>query len=338
MPPQGWQFTANVRDFRPFVALVLAAVILTMQEYYGGRAFYDDAIRPYLAKLDLRRPAAIKLYQYDELCGFAWWVTSRVLGYVVVPFTVWKAAFRGDSLLDFGLRAKGFFRHAWIYALFLGVVLPALLGRQVAVALVHHHEVHPARVDDALRGPFVAAEMDPVRAPARVLQRRDARSVLHWAEVDELPAVCEHRAGGGHGVQSCQRRSGVDARAPRSAARGRVDHGRSRGGHRQAVDGVGVDRLLDDRAAGGRDRRHRLAAGRPRMTKRDLVTSFGQSVNQIEAPVGLRRDGANSPTSRAPRYRPQPITCDATRPRPLFSGPHRYRAGHRLEEGVHVAT
>ncbi len=123
---RGELLAAGKTDFRPFVALVLAAVILTMQEYYGGRAFYDDDIRPYLAKLDLRHPAAIKLYKYDELYGFAWWVTSRVLGYVVVPFGVWKAVFRGDSLLDFGLRAKGFFKHAWIYGLFLGVVLPAM--------------------------------------------------------------------------------------------------------------------------------------------------------------------------------------------------------------------
>jgi membrane protease YdiL (CAAX protease family) len=40
---------------------------------------------------------------------------------------VWKVAFRKDSILDLGLRARGFFDHAWIYGLFLAVVLPAML-------------------------------------------------------------------------------------------------------------------------------------------------------------------------------------------------------------------
>jgi membrane protease YdiL (CAAX protease family) len=34
--------------------------------------------------------------------------------------------FRRDSLLDLGLRTRGFLHHTWIYALFLGVVLPAM--------------------------------------------------------------------------------------------------------------------------------------------------------------------------------------------------------------------
>src|SRR5215472_14568586 len=43
-------------DMRPVVALVMCAVILTLQEYYGGRIFYDQAIRPHLVKWDLAHP------------------------------------------------------------------------------------------------------------------------------------------------------------------------------------------------------------------------------------------------------------------------------------------
>ncbi len=114
-------------DYRPIVALVTAAVILTMQEYYGGRVFYDEAVRPLLSRFDMVHPAKIKLYKYDELYGFAWWAFTRVVGYTVVPFSVWKIAFRNDSLLDFGLRARGFFKHAWIYGMFLAIVLPLML-------------------------------------------------------------------------------------------------------------------------------------------------------------------------------------------------------------------
>jgi membrane protease YdiL (CAAX protease family) len=114
-------------DLRPFVALALCAVILTLQEYYGGRVTFESAIRPFLAKVDVTHPHAIKLAKYDELYGFGWWVFARFFGYVVVPFSVWKLCFREDSLLDMGLRTRGFVKHAWIYALFLGIVLPLLL-------------------------------------------------------------------------------------------------------------------------------------------------------------------------------------------------------------------
>ncbi len=65
--------------------------------------------------------------KYNELWGFGWWVFARVLGYVLIPFPVFKALFPKDSLLDLGLHFKGFFKHAWIYGLFLGLVVPAML-------------------------------------------------------------------------------------------------------------------------------------------------------------------------------------------------------------------
>jgi membrane protease YdiL (CAAX protease family) len=114
-------------DFRPMVALVLCAVILTLQEYYGGRTYFDQAIRPLLERLDVQHPRAIKLVKYDELYGLSWWVISRVVGYVVVPFAAWRLCFHEDSLLDMGLRTSGFFKHTWIYGAFLAVVLPLLL-------------------------------------------------------------------------------------------------------------------------------------------------------------------------------------------------------------------
>ncbi|MFO0679645.1 MAG: CPBP family intramembrane glutamic endopeptidase [Polyangiaceae bacterium] len=113
-------------DLRPFVALVMCAVILTMQEYYGGRNFYDETVRPWLVGMDDRHHKWVMLYRYEELYAFAWWAFSRIAGYVLVPFPLWKLFFPKDSLLDLGLRTKGFFTHAWIYTLFLAVVLPAM--------------------------------------------------------------------------------------------------------------------------------------------------------------------------------------------------------------------
>src|SRR5580692_3270149 len=63
-------------DFRPMVALVMCALILTLQEYYGGRAQYDEVIRPWLVKLSVTHPKTIKIAKYDELYSFAWWAAT----------------------------------------------------------------------------------------------------------------------------------------------------------------------------------------------------------------------------------------------------------------------
>ncbi len=114
-------------DHRPLVALAICAIVLTLQEYYGGRVYFEQAIRPIFARLDVAHPKVFRLAKYDELYGFGWWVFTRALGYVGVPFPVWKLFFPKDSLLDMGLRARGFLQHSWIYALFLAIVLPTML-------------------------------------------------------------------------------------------------------------------------------------------------------------------------------------------------------------------
>src|SRR6185312_16821239 len=41
-------------NYRPAVLFVITALVLTMQEYYGGRDFYDHNLRPLLRELELR--------------------------------------------------------------------------------------------------------------------------------------------------------------------------------------------------------------------------------------------------------------------------------------------
>ena len=113
-------------DRRPLVALVLVALVLTLQEYYGTRQYYDLAVKPMLAAVDAKFGGALKLDAYADLWGYAWWAGTRVGGYAF-PLLVWKVLFPTDSLLDMGLRTRGFFDHAKIYGLFLVVVLPAML-------------------------------------------------------------------------------------------------------------------------------------------------------------------------------------------------------------------
>ncbi|HEX6276910.1 MAG TPA: type II CAAX endopeptidase family protein [Polyangiaceae bacterium] len=114
-------------DYRAAACLCIVAVVLTLQEYYGGRQLYDSTLRPMLQDLEARGVTWIDLQRYDELYSYAWWSFARVLGYVLVPLPLWKLLYPKDSLLDMGLRIRGFFSHIWIYGLCLAVVIPAML-------------------------------------------------------------------------------------------------------------------------------------------------------------------------------------------------------------------
>ncbi len=118
-------------DLHPPIIFITVALVLILQEYYGGRDFYTRAILPLLKRVEkdhLLAPGLARFIQvkkYDELYGYVWWSFTRFAGYVVVPFAVHKACFPRESLLDLGLRLRGLREHAWIYLVSLAVVLPA---------------------------------------------------------------------------------------------------------------------------------------------------------------------------------------------------------------------
>jgi membrane protease YdiL (CAAX protease family) len=120
-------------DYRPAVLFTITALVLTLQEYYGGRGFYEEHIRPWLRETELAQTASpgglgkyVQIRRFNDLYGYGWWAFTRVFGYIAFPMLAWKLIFRKDSLLDMGLRVKGLFSHAWIYLLCLAVVLPAV--------------------------------------------------------------------------------------------------------------------------------------------------------------------------------------------------------------------
>jgi membrane protease YdiL (CAAX protease family) len=114
-------------DYRPAVALVLGGLVLTAQEYYGRFSLWQEHLRPWLLGVFHDSPTALtRIDTYDELFGRGWWALSRVGGYVL-PLLVWRLFFRKDSLLDMGLRTRGFREHAWLYALFVVVMIPVML-------------------------------------------------------------------------------------------------------------------------------------------------------------------------------------------------------------------
>ncbi len=127
------RLAAGEYDFRPAVLFTITAVVLTLQEYYGGRGFFEEHIRPFLREAEQKsalNPGGLAQYinlrKFGDLYGYGWWAFTRVFGYIVFPMAAWKIFFRKDSLLDMGLRVKGLLSHAWIYGLCLAVVLPAV--------------------------------------------------------------------------------------------------------------------------------------------------------------------------------------------------------------------
>ena len=114
-------------DYRPAACLVIGVAMLTLQEYFGGRPFYDEVLRAPLRDFSEGGHAWLKAAKYDELMSYGWWAFARLLGYVLIPLPLWKLLFPKDSLLDLGLRTRGFLHHAWVYGLCLAIVLPLML-------------------------------------------------------------------------------------------------------------------------------------------------------------------------------------------------------------------
>lgn len=113
-------------DYRPMVCFAIVAAVLTMQEYYGARPFYEEALREPFQRFAESHPW-FRVQKYEELMGYAWWSMARFIGYVLIPLPLWKLLFPKDSLLDMGLRFRGFFEHIWVYGLCLAIVLPLML-------------------------------------------------------------------------------------------------------------------------------------------------------------------------------------------------------------------
>jgi membrane protease YdiL (CAAX protease family) len=135
-------------DYRPIVALTLVTLILTLQEYYGRPAFYEDVLHDVLARYVERHPGTwINLDLYDELYLRLWWAATRVVGYVI-PLAVWPLVFRGsrrlpdDGIADFGLRFRGFGAHAWIYAGCVALMVPVLLLVSAQPDFVRYYPIY----------------------------------------------------------------------------------------------------------------------------------------------------------------------------------------------------
>ncbi len=106
-------------DARPLVVLVVVAVSLTIQEYWGQRAVFYGLF-PDARELPLGS-------EYYELQAFGWWTFWRVFGYLILPaVVVW--AMPGEKLRDYGLLTRDFKKHVVIFLVLFSLVLPFVVG------------------------------------------------------------------------------------------------------------------------------------------------------------------------------------------------------------------
>lgn len=123
-------------DWRPLVVFATGAVFLALMEYFGhaptlhaivgafpraedGDGFFDVLQRSAFWEPPFpNRPRG--------LTDFVWWSGWRVLGFFLLPAIVVKLVLR-ERLSDYGLSTAGFLRHAWIYVVFFGIVLVAVV-------------------------------------------------------------------------------------------------------------------------------------------------------------------------------------------------------------------
>jgi membrane protease YdiL (CAAX protease family) len=104
---------AGRTSLRVMMVLVVAAIALTIQQYFGDHRTYEDWF------------AADTNDRYYDLMGYVWWSAWRVIGYVVVPLVALLVT--GERVRDYYISPRGFGKHLWIYGLLYLAVLPAVI-------------------------------------------------------------------------------------------------------------------------------------------------------------------------------------------------------------------
>jgi membrane protease YdiL (CAAX protease family) len=122
-------------DWRPLTTYVAAALVLTAQRYLGNPAVFRWLVGRVMGTALITGTHGTPLATssglswllnpyWAQLVDITYWDAWQVLGFFVVPAVmIWM---RRERLSDYGMRAKAFFQHAWIYAFMLGLVIPVV--------------------------------------------------------------------------------------------------------------------------------------------------------------------------------------------------------------------
>ena len=115
-------------DFKAVVTIVVAGLVLTFMQYIVLRGQLQEAVSKQLPALvgSFWGAAGLLLEKYASLLRNITWSVGCAFFYFVIPGLVVRLVYR-ERLRDWGMRAKGYLRHLWIYgALYLLLVLPVI--------------------------------------------------------------------------------------------------------------------------------------------------------------------------------------------------------------------
>jgi membrane protease YdiL (CAAX protease family) len=122
-------------DWRPLTSYVAAALVLTAQRYLGHPSVFRALLASMMGNVlfgsahgaQATVPSGLSWLldpYWAQLVDITYWDAWQVFGFAAVPAVIiWM---RRERLSDYGLRAKAFFKHAWIYAFMLGLVIPVV--------------------------------------------------------------------------------------------------------------------------------------------------------------------------------------------------------------------
>lgn len=118
---------------------VTSALCLTLLEYVGMSNRYVVVV-DILRSLHLDGAAAwLEVAMREQINRLTWWALWCVVSYLVIPAFVVVAIFR-ENLRDYGFRVKGAFDDAWMYGVFLMVMIPTAI---VVSADPHFQSTYP---------------------------------------------------------------------------------------------------------------------------------------------------------------------------------------------------
>jgi membrane protease YdiL (CAAX protease family) len=108
--------------------IVLACVVLSFMEYYGGsndHRWLEELIGWFSQPAGDAVQAFFRDKEFGRLARLGYWSMSTFVGYALLPALYVRFVMK-KKLTDVGLSAKGALEHWWIYAGMYALVLPAV--------------------------------------------------------------------------------------------------------------------------------------------------------------------------------------------------------------------
>ena len=115
-------------DLQIFGVVILASVILSIQDYYGSSSHWNTLEPLFSLFMDDAKGFLSGIFtkgKYARLYRLWYWSGITVLTYMFLPF-IWIKLVMRKRIRDYGFSVRGIMKHSWIYVSMFLIVLPAL--------------------------------------------------------------------------------------------------------------------------------------------------------------------------------------------------------------------